>query len=248
MPARRRIVLVTGASRGVGAATARHLASPATHVLVTYREKAKRANSVVDGITAAGGFASALRLDICDPTACDDVIASIRDGFGHLDALVLNASGGLERGADPDYPRRINHDAPLHLTRLALPLIPAGGRIVFVTSHQAHFHGLKPVPGDYIPIAASKRAGEDALRAMRPQLAARGVSLTVVSGDMIDGTIIVRLLHRRDPAAVEARRAYGPLPTLDEFAKAIAAAAVGPEPTPDTIYLGGADYLELINN
>lgn len=247
-PARRRIILVTGASRGVGAQTARRLASPTNHVLVTYREKAKRATSVVNDITAAGGSASAVRLDICDPAACADVVGYIRDTFGHLDALVLNASGGLERGADPDYPNRINRDAPVHLTRLTSPLLPAGGRIVFVTSHQAHFLGRKPVPEDYIPIAASKRAGEDALRAMCPELAARGVSLTVVSGDMIEGTIIVRLLHRRDPAAVEGRRAHGPLPTIDEFAAAIAAAAVSPEQAKDTIYVGGADYLELINN
>lgn len=244
----RQIILLTGGSRGVGAATARHLASASTHVIITYREKSRRATNVVDDIAAAGGSASAVRLDICDPMACGDVIRSVRDEFGRLDALILNASGGLERGASPDYPMRINRDAPVHLLNRALPLIPRGGRVVFVTSHQAHFHGLKPVPADYLPIAHSKRAGEDALRAMRPELAARHVSLTIVSGDMIDGTIIVRLLQRRDPDAVEARRAHGPLPTLDEFAAAIAAAALNPAPAHDTIYVGGRDYLQLIDH
>jgi uncharacterized protein (TIGR03083 family) len=239
-----RIVLVTGGSRGVGAATAQHLGSAGAHVIITYREKAKRANDVVDSITAAGGSASAVQLDICDPRACTDVIRRITDEFGRLDALILNASGGLERGAAPDYPMRINRDAPVHLLSWALPLIPVGGRVVFVTSHQAHFYGTKPVPKDYIPIAESKRAGEDALRAMRPELTAHGVTLTVVSGDMIHGTIIVRLLHRRDPAAVEARRAHGPLPTLDEFAAAITGAALDPAPAHDTVYVGGADYLD----
>ncbi|OOK65422.1 hypothetical protein BZL29_7778 [Mycobacterium kansasii] len=247
-PTARHVILITGGSRGVGAATARRLASPNTHVIITYREKTKRANDIVDSIAAEGGSATAARLDICDPIACADLIRSVRDEFGHLDALVLNASGGLERGASADYPMRINRDAPVHLLNRALPLIPAGGRVVFVTSHQAHFYGLKPVPADYIPIAQSKRAGEDALRAMRPELAARDVSLTVVSGDMIDGTIIVRLLQRRDPDAVEARRAHGPLPTLDEFAAAIAAAALNPTPADDTIYVGGDDYLELVND
>lgn len=247
-PDQRHVVLITGGSRGVGAATARRLASPNTHVIITYREKFRRANDIVDSIAAVGGSASAARLDICDPTACADVIRSVRDEFGRLDALILNASGGLERGASADYPMRINRDAPVHLLNRALPLIPAGGRVVFVTSHQAHFYGLKPVPADYIPIAQSKRAGEDALRSMRPELAARHVSLTVVSGDMIDGTIIVRLLERRDPDAVEARRAQGPLPTLDEFAAAIAAAALDPAPAGDTVYVGGEDYLELVKN
>lgn len=238
------IALVTGGSRGVGAATARHLAMAKAHVIVTYREKKRRAINLVEDITAAGGSASSLHLDICDPDACAEVIRCVRDHFGRLDTLILNASGGLERDADPGYAMRINCDAPVHLLTRALPLIPAGGRVVFVTSHQAHFYGLKPVPAEYIPIAQSKRAGEDGLRAMRPDLAQRGVSLSVVSGDMIEGTIIVRLLERRDPEAVEARRAFGPLPTLDEFASAIATEALSPAPTQDTVYVGGADYLQ----
>lgn len=240
---RPQVVLITGGSRGVGAATARHLAATQTHVIITYREKKKRAADLIDTITAAGGSATALRLDICDPDACADVIRCVRDDFGHLNGLILNASGGLERGADGGYAMRINRDAPVHLLNRALPLIPAGGRVVFVTSHQAHFHGTKPVPTEYIPIAQSKRAGEDALRAMRPELAQRGVSLSVVSGDMIEGTIIVRLLERRDPDAVEARRAHGPLPTLEEFASAIAAEVLGEGPARDSVYVGGADYL-----
>lgn len=238
------IVLITGGSRGVGAATARHLAAARTHVIVTYREKKRRATGLVESIVAAGGSASTLGLDICDPDACAEVIRCVRDDFGRLDALILNASGGLERNADPGYAMRINRDAPVHLLTRALPLIPAGGRVIFVTSHQAHFYGVKPVPAEYIPIAESKRAGEDALRAMRPDLAKRGVSLSVVSGDMIEGTIIVRLLERRDPDAVEARRAFGPLPTLDEFASAIATEALNEPRTPDTVYVGGADYLQ----
>lgn len=238
------IVLITGGSRGVGAATARHLAMAKAHVIITYREKKRRATNLVQSIAAAGGSASSLRLDICDPDACAEVIRCVRDDFGRLNTLILNASGGLERDADPGYAMQINCHAPVHLLTRALPLIPAGGRVVFVTSHQAHFHGIKPVPAEYIPIAESKRAGEDALRAMRPDLAQRGVSLSVVSGDMIEDTIIVRLLERRDPDAVKARRAFGPLPTLDEFASAIATEALSTAPTQDTVYVGGADYLQ----
>lgn len=100
-PTGRQVIFITGGSRGVGAETARHLASPNTHVILTYREKSRRANQVVDSIAGAGGSASAVRLDICDPAACGDIIRAVRDEFGRLDALILNASGGLERGASP---------------------------------------------------------------------------------------------------------------------------------------------------
>ena len=63
---------------------------------------------------------------------------------------------------------------------------------------------------DYLPAAVTKRAGEDALRAMRPAFGAKGISLVVLSGDMIDGTITVRLMEPRDPDAWAARRAAAP--------------------------------------
>ena len=137
----------------------------------------------------------------------------------------------------------MNRDAQLRLVTLALPLMSPGARIVFVTSHQAHFYPAKPVPDGYETIAQSKRAGEDALLGASSVLKERQIDLKVVSGDMIDGTIIVRLLHRKDPAAVEARRDHAPLPTVEEFAGAIARVALQAD-APDTTYVGGADYLD----
>lgn len=238
-----RVALVTGASRGIGAEVARFLGAAGVHVVVNYREKAKRAQVVVDDIRAAGGRASAAGADISDEMQVQALLTNLKEQYGALDLLVLNASGGLERGADPSYAMRLNRDAQLRLATLAIPLMRPGARIVFVTSHQAHFYPAKPVPDGYGPIAQSKRAGEDALLAAKPALIERGIELKVVSGDMIDGTIIVRLLHRKDPAAVEARREHAALPTVEEFATAIARAALQPD-APDTIYVGGADFLE----
>ena len=214
------------------------------HVIVNYREKTRRANDIVKAIRDSGGNASDARADLCNEGATAVMFDDIARLFGRLDVLVLNASGGLERGADPGYAMRINCDAQERLVRLALPLMPPGGRIVFVTSHQAHFLGRRPVPADYVPVAASKRAGEDALRAMGPILEANGISLVVVSGDMIDGTITVRLLEQRDPDAVAARRAVAPLPTVSEFARAIVRGIQEPVQDGQTIYVGGPDYLD----
>ncbi|MGK2880858.1 MAG: SDR family oxidoreductase [Mycobacterium sp.] len=238
----RRVALVTGASRGIGAEVARQLGAQGLHVVVNYREKTRRAEAVVEEIQACGGHASAAGADVCDNTQVRAMLEGIEREFGALDVLVLNASGGLERGADPSYAMRLNRDAQLHVAMSAMRLMPAGSRIVFVTSHQAHFFPAKPVPDGYEPIAASKRAGEDALLATKPALAEHRIALKVVSGDMIDGTIIVRLLRRKDPAAVAARRDHAPLPTIDQFAKAITQAALMPDVS-ETTYVGGTDYL-----
>ncbi|WP_239476427.1 SDR family oxidoreductase [Nocardia arizonensis] len=240
----RRIVLITGASRGIGATTAQRLAAPDTHVVINYREKAKRALAVVDAITAAGGSASAISADLSDLAQVTAMLGTVADQFGHLDALVLNASGGLERSAEPGYALQLNRDAQVRLATLALPLMPAGGQVVFVTSHQAHFHHRgRPLPHGYEPIAISKRAGEDALRALIPEFLDHEIGFVVVSGDMIDGTIIVRLLERRDADAVATRRTSGPLPTIDVFAEAIVRAIDAPVPHGHTFYVGGSDYL-----
>ncbi|WP_028477697.1 SDR family oxidoreductase [Nocardia sp. CNY236] len=240
----RRVVLVTGASRSIGAETARRLAAPDVHVVINYREKSKRAQAVVDDIIAAGGSASAIGADLASTADVTAMVGQIGEQFGRLDAVVLNASGGLERDAEPGYALRINRDAQVRLTGLVVPLMPPGGRIVFVTSHQAHFHSTgRALPEGYEPIAASKRAGEDALRALIPEFGTRGIEFVVVSGDMVDGTIIVRLLERRDPGAVAARRSTGQLPTLDQFADAIVQALDAPVPDGHTVYIGGDDYL-----
>jgi NAD(P)-dependent dehydrogenase (short-subunit alcohol dehydrogenase family) len=215
-----RIVLVTGASRGVGADVARRLASPDTHVIVNYREHAAGANDVAEAIRRAGGHASTLAADISDDADATALIDAIEARFGRLDAVILNASGGLEFGAEPGYAMRINRDAQRHLARLAVPLMPADGRIVYVTSHQAHFFPNKAVPKGYSPIAASKRAGETALYAMRSVFSHAGVHLTVVSGDLTDGTIV----------------------SGNEFADAIVSATSTALPR-SIVYVGGATYL-----
>ncbi len=239
------VILITGSSRGIGAATARLLGrQEGTRVVINYRDKRRRAENVAAEIIADGGDALALQADLTSPDAVRDMLHKVRAACGRIDVLILNASGGMERDADPGYALRLNRDAQLNLVQQAAELMPPGSRIVFVTSHQAHFYGTHRVIDAYEPVAQSKRAGEDALRAQVPALSARGVDLTVVCGDMIEGTITVVLLDRANPGIVEARREQvGQIPTLPEFAAAVAAAATSSHPTGHTVYVGGRDYL-----
>lgn len=167
---------------------------------------------------------------------------SVRLEFGRIDTLILNASGGLEKGKPPDYAMQLNLTAQMRVVDLALPLMPRGGRIVFVTSHMAHFYGDRGMSGPYEPVAASKYAGEQALRARRAEFDKMGIALVVVSGDMIEGTITPRLLERMNRGVTQSRRdEAGSLPTVDEFAHAIANAAMDSEPSDATIFVGSTN-------
>lgn len=232
-------VLVTGSSRGIGADTVKYLAAAGARVVVNFRNKEARALKLVAAIEADGGKAIAVGADLTDAASVSELFSTISDEFGGLDLLVLNASGGMESGMAADYAMSLNRDAQIAVLTAALPLLPRGARVVFVTSHQAHFIDSVETMPEYLQVALSKRAGENALRAMIPQLAEMGVSFVVVSGDMIEGTITATLLERANPGAISARKdASGRLYNVGEFAAEIARAAVEPIPEDNTRYVG----------
>ncbi len=234
-----RVALVTGSSRGIGADTARYLAGAGAAVVVNYRSKAPRAEKVVAEITAAGGRAIAIGADLTDATSVASMFERAVAELGPIDVLVLNASGGMETGMGDDYAMRLNRDAQVNVVERGMPHLAAGARIVFVTSHQAHFIRTTPTMPEYEPVARSKRAGEDALRDKLPEFETAGVEFVVVSGDMIEGTITATLLERANPGAIEARKHdAGRLYNVAEFAAEVAAAAVDPVPENHTRYVG----------
>lgn len=235
-----RRALVTGSSRGIGADVARYLAQAGASVVVNYRSKAPRAEKIVAEITGAGGSAIAVGADLTDEDSLAAMFEQIREELGGLDLLVLNASGGMERDGGEGYAMRLNRDAQLATLLGALPLMPEGSRVVFVTSHQAHFIETTPTMPEYEPVARSKRAGEDALLERAPELRERGIELVVVSGDMIEGTITATMLNRLSPGAIEARRAEaGRLYSVAEFAAEVTRAALEPVP---------ADHIRLVGD
>lgn len=247
---RHRVALVTGGSRGIGAATALTLAQHGYDIALNYRNKAARAREVVESIEQEGRRGLALA---CDITRSEDIqrfFQELQQWTDHLDALILNASGGMERdllAADPDYPMHINRDAQLCLVDAALPLLARGSTITLVTSHWAHLYGQMEQLPAYEPVAASKYAGEQALRARQEEFAARGTRLLVVTGDLIEGTITPKLLERTAPGLIQQRRTtQGALPTANEMGQQIALATLNPALASGSLVVVGAPLESML--
>jgi len=242
-----KVALVTGSSRGVGADTVRYFAEAGADVVINFRNKAPRAEKLATQLRELGVRALVVGADLTDPVSVAAMFTQVRDEFGRLDVLVLNASGGMESGMAEDYALTLNRDAQLSVLEGARPLLGDGSRVVFVTSHQAHFIHTTPTMPEYEPVARSKRAGEDALRELIPSLEESGIGFTVVSGDMIEGTITATLLERANPGAIAGRReSAGKLYNVAEFAAEVARAAIDPIPE-DNIRLVGdtSDFASL---
>jgi NAD(P)-dependent dehydrogenase (short-subunit alcohol dehydrogenase family) len=236
---RGKTALVTGSSRGIGADTVRYLAEAGANVVINYRNKAPRAEKLATELRSLGAQVLVVGADLTDTASVQAMMSEIERAFGALDVLVLNASGGMEAGMGEDYALQLNRDAQVRVLESARPLLGDGARVVFVTSHQAHFIRTTPTMPEYEPVALSKRAGEDALREFIPELAERGVGFVVVSGDMIEGTITATLLERANPGAIALRReSAGRLYNVSEFAAEVARAAIDPIPADNTRLVG----------
>jgi len=234
---------VTGSSRGIGAETVSMFAAAGARVAINFRNKEVRAEKVAATIREHGGEALVVGADLTDFASMDTLRDTLKAEFGQLDILVLNASGGMESGMGDDYAMRLNRDAQVNALTTLRPLLHSGSRVVFVTSHQAHFIRTVDTMPEYVPVALSKRAGEDALRDMIPSLEADGISFVVVSADMIEGTVTATLLDRANPGAIDSRKeAVGKLYNVEEFAAEIVAAAVDPVPADHTRLVGDVSY------
>jgi NAD(P)-dependent dehydrogenase (short-subunit alcohol dehydrogenase family) len=231
--------LVTGSSRGIGADTVRYFAQAGANVVINYRNKAPRAEKLAAELRGLGVEVLVIGADLTEPESVQAMFSEVERAFGSVDVLVLNASGGMESGMVKEYALQLNRDAQVSVLQTALPLLGNGARVVFVTSHQAHFIRTTPTMPEYVPVALSKRAGEDALRELIPDLEDRGIGFVVVSGDMIEGTITATLLERANPGAIPSlRESAGKLYDVSEFAAEVARAAVDPIPDDNTRHIG----------
>jgi 3-oxoacyl-[acyl-carrier protein] reductase len=181
--------LVTGASRGIGAAIAKALAADGWAVAVNYRSGAEGAEAVVRGIEGAGGRAVAVQGDVADPQAADTIFAAAEEALGGPVLVLVNNAGVTADNLSPalsddDWDRVVstNLTGAFRLTRRALrPMLRARfGRIVNVAS----VVGLRANPGQ-ANYAAAKAGLVGMTKTVAAEVAKRGVTVNAVAPGLI---------------------------------------------------------------
>jgi short-subunit dehydrogenase len=177
---RGKVAVVTGASSGIGEATARELAARGASVVLASRA-VDRLEALRRGISASGGLAVAVETDVSDRNSVGAMVRRAVGEFGSLDVLVNNAGLGLSgrisevRAEDLRHVFEVNTVGPLTCIQAALPHMGEGGRIINVSS----VVGKRAIPkvGAYCATKSALNALTDALRV---EVAARGISVTSV--------------------------------------------------------------------
>jgi 3-oxoacyl-[acyl-carrier protein] reductase len=179
-----KVALVTGGSRGIGAACCRLLAQAGADLAVNYRRRAEKAQEVVRGVTALGRRALAVGADVADPRQVDLMIRSVRESLGGLDIVVSNAGiwtgGRIEELTDADWARMlaVNLTGAFHVARATVPLLRerGGGSLVFITS-TAGQRG----EAEHSHYAASKGGLIALTRSLAVELAPHGIRVNAVA-------------------------------------------------------------------
>lgn len=231
-----KIALVTGGSRGIGAAIAKRLAADGANVAITYSKGADAAASVVKEIERAGGKAIAIQADATDAKAVEAAVEKTMATFGRLDVLVNNAGTAIPKAFEEttleemDRVLDINVRGVFVATQAALKRMKSGGRIIMIGSSVGE---RVLVPG-LVPYSATKGAVKIFTQSLSREVGSRGITVNNVQPGPIDTDL--------NPAegdwAVPQRAAtaldrYG---HVDEVAALVAFVA-----GPDSSYITGAN-------
>src|SRR5690554_3875502 len=174
--------LVTGGSRGIGAAIAQALAESGADVAITYKNSAERADSVVTAIKNLDRLAVAIQADSADPEAIQRAVAQTIETLGGLDILVNSAAVGLVGPvalvdlAEFQMMMDVNVRGPFVAAQAAIPHLPEGGRIISIGSALAE---RVPFPG-VTAYAMSKSALLSFTRGLSRELGSRGITVNLV--------------------------------------------------------------------
>jgi len=231
-----KIALVTGGSRGIGAAIAKRLAADGAKVAITYTKGADAATDVVKAIERAGGKAIAIQADAADADAGKAAVEKTVATFGQLDILVNNAGTAIPKPfvdstlEEMDRVLDINVRGVFVATQAALKHMNEGGRIIMIGSAV----GERAVAPGLVPYAATKGAVKMFTQALSREVGNRGITVNNVQPGPIDTDLNPASGDWAVPQkAATALNRYG---LVDEIAAMVAFVA-GPESS----YITGAN-------
>mgnify|MGYP001627788054 CR=1 FL=1 len=196
-----KIALVTGGSRGIGAAVAKRLASDGAEIVVAYRRDQAAATDVVKNLTASGAKAHALSFDIARPDDCDALIDSCLKACGRLDVLVNAAGVATYRPLDQVDAAHFhamfdtNVLGALSLTRAASAAMERGGKIIHFASRLAQ----TPMANTSV-YSASKAAVSAMTLALSQELGPRGITINAIAPGLIETDMTAAALVERGEA------------------------------------------------
>jgi NAD(P)-dependent dehydrogenase (short-subunit alcohol dehydrogenase family) len=185
-----KVAIVTGGSRGIGAASALALADEGADVAISYSSSADQAKAVVADLEAKGVRTAAFQADQADPVQAADLVYRVVEHFGKLDILVNNAGVTVAAPIDSeaadeaafDRQLAINYTSVVAAIRAAFPLLPDGGRIISISSgvgSRVGFSGMTDYSG-------AKSALEGYSRGAARDLAHRGITVNVIQAGFVD--------------------------------------------------------------
>ena len=232
----KKVALVTGGSRGIGAAIAKRLASDGAAVAITYSKDAGAASSVVKAIEQAGGKALAIQADAADANAVKGAVEKTVSTFGGLDVLVNNAGTAIPKRFEDtpleelDRVLDINVRGTLVATQAALKHMKSGGRIIMIGSSV----GERVLAPGLVPYSATKGAVKMFSQGLAREVGGRGITVNNVQPGPIDTDLNPAAGDWAVPQkAATALDRYG---RVDEVA-ALVAFVAGPESS----YITGAN-------
>jgi 3-oxoacyl-[acyl-carrier protein] reductase len=183
-----KVALITGGSRGIGAAIAKRLATDGAKVAITYTKGADAAAAVVKAIERAGGKAIAIQADAADAEAGKAAVEKTVATFGRIDVLVNNAGTAIPKAfvettlEEMDRVLNINVRGVFVATQAALKHMNEGGRIIMIGSAV----GERAVAPGLVPYAATKGAVKMFTQALSREVGSRGITVNNVQPGPID--------------------------------------------------------------